>query len=72
MIELKRLEIARVLATEPALILLDEVMTGLTPTEITYALELIRKIRDRGITVVMVEHVMRAIMSISERIVVLQ
>ena len=42
MIELKRLEIARVLATEPALILLDEVMTGLTPTEITYALELIR------------------------------
>jgi len=57
LIELKRLEIARVLATEPALMLLDEV---------------IRKIRDMGITVVMVEYVMRAIMSISKRIVVLQ
>jgi branched-chain amino acid transport system ATP-binding protein len=67
----KRLEVARALATNPDLLLLDEVMAGLTPTEIASAMELVRKIRDRGPTVVMIEHVMKAIMSICDRIVVL-
>ena len=67
----KRLEVARALATNPDLLLLDEVMAGLTPTEIASAMELVRKIRDRGTTVVMIEHVMKAIMSICDRIVVL-
>jgi len=67
----KRLELARALATEPGLLLLDEVMTGLTPTESTVAQELIRKVRDGGVTILVIEHVMRAVMSISDRIVVL-
>jgi branched-chain amino acid transport system ATP-binding protein len=67
----KRLEVARALATNPDLLLLDEVMAGLTPTEIASAMELVKKIRDRGVTIVMIEHVMKAIMSICDRIVVL-
>ncbi|MBA7587991.1 Lipopolysaccharide export system ATP-binding protein LptB [subsurface metagenome] len=67
----KRLELARTLATEPELLLLDEVMTGLTPTESAVAQELVRKVRDGGVTILVVEHVMRAVMSISDRIVVL-
>jgi branched-chain amino acid transport system ATP-binding protein len=67
----KRLEVARALATNPHLLLLDEVMAGLTPTEITQAMELVKKIRDRGVTIVMIEHVMKAIMSICDRIAVL-
>jgi branched-chain amino acid transport system ATP-binding protein len=67
----KRLEVARALATDPDLLLLDEVMAGLTPTEIASAMELVKKIRDRGVTIVMIEHVMKAIMSICDRIVVL-
>jgi branched-chain amino acid transport system ATP-binding protein len=67
----KRLEVARALATDPDLLLLDEVMAGLTPTEIAQAMELVKKIRDRGVTIVMIEHVMKAIMSICDRIVVL-
>ena len=67
----KRLELARALATKPELLLLDEVMAGLNPTEVAQSLELIRKIRSRGITVFLVEHVMKAIMDISERIIVL-
>jgi branched-chain amino acid transport system ATP-binding protein len=67
----KRLEVARALATDPDLLLLDEVMAGLTPTEIASAMELVKKIRGRGVTIVMIEHVMKAIMSICDRIVVL-
>ena len=67
----KRLEVARALATKPDLLLLDEVMAGLTPTEVAQAMELVKKIRDRGVTIVMIEHVMKAIMSICDRIVVL-
>lgn len=67
----KRLEVARALATNPDLLLLDEVMAGLTPTETAEAMELVKKIRDKKVTVVMIEHVMKAIMSICDRIVVL-
>jgi len=67
----KRLELARALATEPQLLLLDEVMAGLTPTESAAVVELIRKVRDSGITVFVIEHVMRAIMTLSDRIAVL-
>ncbi len=67
----KRLEVARALATGPALLLLDEVMAGLTPTEVASSMELVKKIRERGVTVFMIEHVMKAIMSICDRIVVL-
>ena len=67
----KRLEVARALALEPRLLLLDEVVAGLNPSEADVMVELIRDIRDRGITVVAVEHIMRVIMRISDRIVVL-
>jgi branched-chain amino acid transport system ATP-binding protein len=67
----KRLEIARALAAKPKLLLLDEVLAGLNPTEIAQMIELVRKIRDSGISVFMIEHVMQAIMSLSDRIVVL-
>jgi branched-chain amino acid transport system ATP-binding protein len=67
----KRTELARALATKPELLLLDELMAGLNPTEVSEAMELVKRIRDRGITIFMVEHVMKAIMGISGRIVVL-
>ncbi|MGQ9675526.1 MAG: ABC transporter ATP-binding protein [Chloroflexota bacterium] len=67
----KRLEVARSLATKPRLLLLDEVMSGLTPTESMHMVGLIKKIRERGTTLLVIEHVMRAIMSLSDRIVVL-
>jgi branched-chain amino acid transport system ATP-binding protein len=67
----KRLEVARALATEPDLLLLDEVMAGLNPTEVAQAMELVKRIRERGITILMIEHVMKAIMNICERIIVL-
>jgi branched-chain amino acid transport system ATP-binding protein len=67
----KRLELARALATRPTMILLDEVMAGLTPTEIDQSLRLLRKLREEGVTILIIEHVMRAIMNISDRIVVL-
>jgi branched-chain amino acid transport system ATP-binding protein len=67
----KRLEVARALATQPKLLLLDEIMAGLTRTEVDEAMDLIARIRARGITVVMIEHVMHAIMNICDRIVVL-
>ena len=67
----KRVEVARALATKPELLLLDELMAGLTPTEVSEAMELVRKIRDNGITVFMVEHVMKAIMGICGRVMVL-
>jgi branched-chain amino acid transport system ATP-binding protein len=67
----KRVEVARALATKPELLLLDELMAGLNATETSEAMELVRKIRDRGITIFMVEHVMKAIMGICERVMVL-
>ncbi len=70
-IDQRRLEVARALGTQPRLLLLDETMAGLTPTEMTEAMRLIASLRDRGLTVVVVEHVMRAVMSLSDRIIVL-
>lgn len=67
----KRLEVARALATKPDLLLLDEVMAGLRPAEVAQAMELITKIRDKEITIFMIEHVMKAIMSVCDRIIVL-
>ena len=67
----KFLELARALASRPRLVLLDEVLSGLTPGEINEAIELIRKIRDRGATIVFVEHVMRAVMALADRVAVL-
>ena len=67
----KRLEVARALATQPELLLLDEVMAGLNPTEVSEAMELVKKIREKGITVIMIEHVMKAIMAICDRVIVL-
>jgi branched-chain amino acid transport system ATP-binding protein len=67
----RRLEVARALATEPKLLLLDEVLTGLTPSESRAGVELIRKIRDTGVTIVMVEHVMEVVMPLVDRAVVL-
>jgi len=67
----KRLEVARALAAKPKLLLLDEVLAGLNPVEIAQMIDLIRRIRDSGISVFMIEHLMQAIMSLSDRIVVL-
>jgi branched-chain amino acid transport system permease protein len=67
----KFLELARALASRPRVVLLDEVLSGLTPTEINEAVDLIHAIRDQGATVVFVEHVMRAVMALTDRIVVL-
>jgi branched-chain amino acid transport system ATP-binding protein len=69
--EKRRLEVARALATEPKLLLLDEVLTGLTPSEARAGVELIRKVRDSGVTIVMVEHVMEVVMPLVDRAVVL-
>ena len=66
----KRIEVARALATKPELLLLDELMAGLNPTETDEAMELVTKIRDKGITIFMIEHVMMAIMSVCDRILV--
>ena len=67
----KRLELARALATRPDLLLLDEIMAGLNPKETDEAIQLIRKVRDHGITILMIEHVMQAVMQLSDRIVIL-
>jgi branched-chain amino acid transport system ATP-binding protein len=67
----KRIEVARALATKPELLLLDELMAGLNPAEVTQAMELVTRIRDKGITIFMIEHVMKAIMSVCDRIMVL-
>jgi len=69
--EKRRLEIARALATQPRLLLLDEMLTGLTPTEAAGGVALIRAVRDRGVTVVMVEHVMEILLPLVDRAVVL-
>jgi len=67
----KRLEMARALASCPHLILLDEVLAGLNPSEITAMMAIVRAIRAEGVTILMIEHVMQAIMSISDRLIVL-
>ena len=67
----KRLEVARALITKPELLLLDELIAGLNPTEVAEAMELITRIRDMGVTIFMIEHVMKAIMGICDRILVL-
>jgi len=67
----KRLEVARALATKPELLLLDELMAGLNPTEVAQSMELVKMIQDIGITIFMIEHVMKAIMTVCNRIMVL-
>ena len=69
--EQKLLEIARALATDPKILFLDEPMSGLNPTEVEVSCELVRRIRQDGITVILIEHHMKAIMNISDRVVVL-
>ena len=69
--EKRRLEVARALATRPRLLLLDEMLTGLTPTEAAAGVALIRAVRDQGVTVVMVEHVMEVVLPLVDRVVVL-
>jgi len=67
----KRLELARSLAAQPRLLLLDEVLAGLNPTEVEHMIGVIRRIRQHGVTILMIEHLMQAIMNLSDRIVVL-
>lgn len=67
----KRLEMARALASRPYLLLLDEVLAGLNPAEIAMMVETVQKIRNQGITIIMIEHVMHAVMNVSDRIIVL-
>lgn len=69
--ERKRLELARALATEPKLLLLDEVMAGLRPSEVTEMLPVIRKINSVGVSIVIVEHIMQAIMNLSQKVYVI-
>ena len=69
--EKRRLEVARALATEPKLLLLDEVFAGLTPAEARLGSELVKRVRDKGVTIVMVEHVMEVVMPLVDRAVVL-
>ena len=68
---MKRLEMARALATRPRILLLDEVMAGLNPTDVVKAIEVIRRVRDTGVSVLMIEHLMQATMSLSDRIIVI-
>jgi branched-chain amino acid transport system ATP-binding protein len=72
LVDRKRLEIARALATKPQLLLLDEMMAGLNPAELDDAIALVKAIRDSGISLIVVEHVMKVIMGISDRIIVLK
>lgn len=69
--ELKRMELARALATEPTLLLLDEVMAGLNPTDCQGVVDLILKIREDGMSIILIEHVMKAVMTLSDRLYVL-
>ncbi len=71
-IQLKRLDLARALASSPRVMLLDELAAGLTEGELADLMEIIRKIQDRGVTIIMVEHIMQVIMSLCDRLVVLQ
>jgi branched-chain amino acid transport system ATP-binding protein len=71
LVDRKRLELARALATHPTLLLLDELLAGLNPTEVLSAMELVRRIRANGTTVIMVEHLVKAVFGLSDRVVVL-
>jgi branched-chain amino acid transport system ATP-binding protein len=71
LVDKKRLELARALAADPKIILADEAMSGLTPTEITEVIGTIQKIKEKGLTLVLIEHVMRVIMELSDRIIML-
>jgi branched-chain amino acid transport system ATP-binding protein len=71
LVDRKRLELARALATKPKILLLDELLAGLNPSEVLAALRLIRSVRDNGITIIMVEHLVKAVFNIADRIVVL-
>ena len=68
---MKRLEMARALATGPRVLLLDEVLAGLNPADVSKAIEIIRRIRDSGVSVLMIEHIMQAVMQLSDRVVVI-
>src|SRR5207245_2245763 len=70
LVERKRLELARALATRPKLLLLDELLAGLNPSEVLGALDLIGRLRQAGTTIVMVEHLVKAVFGISDRVVV--
>jgi len=67
----KRLEMARALAARPIMLLLDEVLAGLNPNEVADMLSVVRKIRERGVTIIMIEHLMHAVMNLSDRVFVL-
>jgi branched-chain amino acid transport system ATP-binding protein len=69
--DLRRLELAKALALHPRLMLLDEVMAGLTPTEVDAEMAMLRQVNDRGIAIMVIEHVLRAVMGLSHRVVVL-
>jgi len=68
----KRLEIAKAMSTDPELLLLDEVMAGLRPTEVDEMIAIIRSVRDRGMSIFIIEHIMRAVMALSDRVAVIQ
>lgn len=70
-IDRKRLELGKALSTRPKVLLLDEIMAGLNPTEILAAIDLVKKIRDSGISLIVIEHMMKAIMGICHRVIVL-
>jgi len=71
LVDRKRLELARALATCPRLLLLDELLAGLNPSEVVVAMDMVRRIRDSGITIVMVEHLVKALFGVSDRVAVL-
>jgi branched-chain amino acid transport system ATP-binding protein len=71
LVDRKRLELARALATHPKLLLLDELLAGLNPSEVVTAMDLVRRIRDSGVTIVMVEHLVKALFGVSDRVAVL-
>ncbi|HWO72696.1 MAG TPA: ATP-binding cassette domain-containing protein [Dehalococcoidia bacterium] len=71
LVDRKRLELGRALAARPALLLLDELLAGLNPSEVLAGLDLIRRTRDRGITVIMVEHLVQAVFAVSDRVIVM-
>jgi branched-chain amino acid transport system ATP-binding protein len=70
-VEMRKLELARAIAAEPKLLIADEAMAGLSPSEVDDILALLVRLNERGITIILIEHIMRAVMSFSERILVL-